>query len=221
MRDFVVSDIHGCYLTFMKLLHRHYDKNNMRLVLLGDYLDKGAYPYEMWRWLSLHFDDPMVILLRGNHEQEFIEYNCSQEMTCWYRQDGITTIEHLLNHNVDLKEVVCRFSQMPLCYDCPHVFYSHAGVSIFKHDKTDPNDPCGLLWNRLTVENLGKLQVYGHTPHLTGPIYQAFSQSYMIDTGVFLNGWLSALVIDEKGTVLNVYREKTDPKDFFRREFIR
>ena len=69
----------------------------------------------------------------------------------------------------------------------------------------------------MTVQNIGKLQVYGHPPHLTGPIYQAFTHSYMIDTGVFLNGWLSALVIDENGAVLDIYKEKTDPKDFFRR----
>jgi len=45
MVDFVVSDIHGCYLTFMKLLHRYYDKDTMRLVIFGDYFYKKRFFY--------------------------------------------------------------------------------------------------------------------------------------------------------------------------------
>lgn len=219
MKDFVVSDIHGCYLTLMKLLHKYYNESTMRLVVLGDFLDKGAYPYEMWKWFEKTKAKPNVLFLRGNHEQELIEYVHKGQKTCWYEQDGWQTIQALEKHKVDLSQVAKKFSELPLYVDTPFVFYSHAGVSIFKHDKNDPNDPCGLLWNRMTVQNLGKLQVYGHTPHMSGPIYQSFSQSYVIDTGVFLSGHLSALVIDEKGEVIEIYKEKTVPKDIIRREY--
>lgn len=218
MLDFVVSDIHGCYLTFMKLLHRYYDKSSMRLVILGDYLDKGAYPYEMYRWLKRHVHQNDVICLRGNHEQEFIEHCHKNVENCWYRLDGQYVIEQLNKHHIEIDEVKELFLSLPLSYDTPLVFYSHAGVSIFKHNPLDPNDPCGLLWNRMTVANIGKLQVFGHTPHLYGPFYHGFSQSYQIDTGAFLNGNLSALVIDENGKVLQVYKEKTDSHDLLIKE---
>lgn len=218
MKDFVISDIHGCYLTAMHLIHHYYDSSTMRLVLLGDYLDKGRYVYEMWQWIKKLSPNPKHIILRGNHEQELIEYYLANDITPWYEFGGKKTIEALLAHQVDLKEVVELFSQMPLSYETPGVFYSHAGVSIFPHNPLDPNDSCGLLWNRMTVQNLGKLQIFGHTPHLTGPIYQGFTNSYTIDTGVFLNGWLSALVVDEVGQVIEIYREKTDPQDLWRKE---
>lgn len=220
MKDFVISDIHGCYLTLMKLLHRHYDESSMRLVLLGDYLDKGRYAFEVWRWLFEKANDGKTILLRGNHEQELIEYINQECVTCWYEQDGQVMIDRLKANKVSIQSVYDLFNRLPLYYETGQVFYSHAGSSIFKHDQDNPNDPCGLLWNRMPVENLGKLQVYGHTPHLTGPIFQAYSQSYVIDTGVFLNGYLSALIIDESGTVLAIHKEKTDPHDIKRREKI-
>lgn len=218
MVDFVVSDIHGCYCTFMKLLEHYYLKEKMRLVILGDYLDKGAHPYEMWTWIEAHLDDAHCLFLRGNHEQELIEYWQKKKETCWYQQDGKFVLDTLMAHQISLEKVYRTFKTFPLFYETPDIFYSHAGVSIFKHNPHDPNDPCGLLWNRMTIANIGKLQVFGHTPHLNGPYYQAYSQSYQIDTGVFLNGGLSALVIDEKGRVLNIYKEKTDPKDLRRRE---
>lgn len=220
MLDFVVSDIHGCYLTWMKLLHRYFDPTKMRLILLGDYLDKGSHSYEMYCWLKKQIHNPNCVLLRGNHEQEMIEYVHKQEITCWYEQDGRYTLNDLAKHHISDQDVVTLFNSLPLFYDTPHVFYSHAGVSIFKHDPSDPNDPCGLLWNRMTVANIGKLQVFGHTPHLNGPFFQTFSQSYQIDTGVFLKGSLSALVIDENGQVLSIYKEKTDPRDLARRKFL-
>jgi len=218
MVDFVVSDIHGCYLTFMKLLHRYYDKDTMRLVILGDYLDKGAFPYEMYRFLKRHLNQANCIFLRGNHEQEFIEHALKTEQSCWYLQDGQYVLDQLTKNQVDINEVKETFLSLPLFHETPAIFYSHAGVSIFKHNPLDPNDPCGLLWNRMTVANIGKLQIYGHTPHLNGPFFQSFSQSYLIDTGVFLSGYLSALIVDENGKVLQIHKEKTDSRDLRRKE---
>lgn len=41
-RTLVISDIHGCYDAFNKLLGKvHYDSAKYQLILLGDYIDRG------------------------------------------------------------------------------------------------------------------------------------------------------------------------------------
>ncbi len=206
MLDFVFSDVHGCYRTLCRLLDRYYDEKTMRLVCLGDYIDKGRYSDQVVTWMK----NAKGIFLRGNHEQELIEYARGRGGKYWYQLDGKTTIPSL---SMSLLETAELFESLPLSYETAHVFYSHAGVSIFPHDPDDPNDGMGLVWNRMDLAPIGKLQVYGHTPKLFGPVYDSYSNSYNIDTGVFIDGWLSALLIDDTGYVIDIYKEKADIAD--------
>lgn len=69
MRTYVMSDIHGCFDIFLQMLERIEFGNADRLILAGDYVDRGTQNLQMLRWLE---DCPgNVVALRGNHDEEF------------------------------------------------------------------------------------------------------------------------------------------------------
>ena len=72
MATYVMSDIHGCYDEFQKMLKKISLSGNDRLILVGDCIDRGSKSLEMLLWLE-HCPQN-IILLRGNHDVEFEEY---------------------------------------------------------------------------------------------------------------------------------------------------
>lgn len=72
MSTYVMSDIHGCYDVFLKMLDKINFSSTDRLVLAGDYIDRGKQSYEMLKWLE--HTPKNVKLIRGNHEEEFVAY---------------------------------------------------------------------------------------------------------------------------------------------------
>ena len=72
MSTYVIGDIHGCYDELMRMLKVIDFKKSDRLILIGDYIDRGRQNYEMLRFISYHPEN--ILLLRGNHEEEFIAY---------------------------------------------------------------------------------------------------------------------------------------------------
>lgn len=69
MSTYVISDIHGCYSEFLSMLKKIRFSESDRLILAGDSIDRGRQSYEMLKWMEQH--PPNVLLLRGNHEEEF------------------------------------------------------------------------------------------------------------------------------------------------------
>ena len=72
MSIYVISDIHGCFDEFQEMLQRIGLSEQDKLILAGDYVDRGPKSLEMLGWLE---HCPQNILpLRGNHDVEFAEY---------------------------------------------------------------------------------------------------------------------------------------------------
>ena len=69
MYTYVISDIHGCFYEFMDMLKNINFSEEDRLIIAGDYIDRGSQSYEMLRWIEHKPEN--VILLRGNHDEEF------------------------------------------------------------------------------------------------------------------------------------------------------
>ena len=72
MSLYVMSDIHGCYDTFLSMLEKIGFSDTDELILAGDYIDRGPQSYEMLQWIERR--PPNVCVLRGNHEAEFAAY---------------------------------------------------------------------------------------------------------------------------------------------------
>lgn len=72
MSTYVMSDIHGCYYEFKEMLRKICFSDSDTLVLAGDYIDRGNQNVEMLEYVS--YPPSNVILLKGNHDQEFVRY---------------------------------------------------------------------------------------------------------------------------------------------------
>jgi serine/threonine protein phosphatase 1 len=69
MSTYVMSDIHGCYDEFLRMLNIIEFPELNTLIIAGDYIDRGSKSYEMLRWLEGKQSN--VILVMGNHDKEF------------------------------------------------------------------------------------------------------------------------------------------------------
>lgn len=67
MRTFVMSDIHGCYREYRRLLQIIRFREEDMLYVIGDYVDKGDAPMELLKDMMAR---PNVVPLMGNHDLE-------------------------------------------------------------------------------------------------------------------------------------------------------
>lgn len=71
MATYIISDIHGCFDEFQKMLQKIDFSESDRLYLAGDYIDRGKQSLEMLQWLE---SCPKNVLpIKGNHDAEFVE----------------------------------------------------------------------------------------------------------------------------------------------------
>ena len=99
MRTIAISDIHGCYKELKELLFTLetegvYDKNNDKLVFLGDYIDRGIQNVETLKFLISLNRKPNVIFLKGNHELSLIKYINEEK--------GVETVEQAIQGASDI-----------------------------------------------------------------------------------------------------------------------
>ena len=74
---FAMSDIHGYLAIFKENLENLDLSGDNRLILLGDYIDRGPQSGQTLRYIydlqQKHGEDK-IIVLRGNHEEDFLEW---------------------------------------------------------------------------------------------------------------------------------------------------
>ena len=86
MSTYVMSDIHGCYDEFIEMLKKIEFSNKDKLIIAGDYMDRGTQSYEMLKWIENKPNN--VILLKGNHDEEFAY--CIDLMKMLFDKKGIS-----------------------------------------------------------------------------------------------------------------------------------
>ncbi len=142
MAVYVISDIHGCYNEFLRMLEKINFTNDDSLILAGDFIDRGKQSLEMLEWLE--GCPTNVQPIRGNHEEEFLAYvdvmlqldqkeelatdrNSNSETAALYssvqsfmKQSGIAvsyfdvygTVRNLIDHSGVTLGQLCRWSEM-------------------------------------------------------------------------------------------------------------
>ena len=71
MGSYVISDIHGCYDELIRMLEKINLEDRDTLICAGDYVDKGPKNAKVLEWIMNV--PPNVILLRGNHDEDFAQ----------------------------------------------------------------------------------------------------------------------------------------------------
>ena len=221
---YAIGDIHGELLKlqalYAKILrHRetHFEDSHLRLVCLGDYVDRGPDSAGVVEFL-LHVSKQAgieVTCLAGNHEDLMIKALSSpnaQPFENWMAAGGDATLESyqrsdrygLLHQHVDWLRTL------------PNISIDHAARQIFVHAGVLPDEfpqangeTC--MWTRstkfLNVANWkgsrleGWTVVHGHTPvpRNDPEVHSGAGTRVNVDTGAVFGGRLSAAILTQEG----------------------
>lgn len=205
MNYFIVGDIHGCYYTMRELIDNHWHMSEEKLVLLGDFVNKGKHTFAVLEYIiNLQKKYPeKVILLKGNNEYLFEKY---------YR-DGITLSakQKFENYNLDYLEVLDWMHKLPHYYENGKIFFSHAGVGV---DSLSPHnqDNIDVIFNKKKLRNIHKMQFVGHVV-VENPTYDELAKAWYLDTGAGYGKKLSGAKTDASGNVQNLIQIPVYHKD--------
>ena len=226
---YCISDIHGCYAEFMKLLQKINFNKNDTLYVLGDMIDRGENGMECLDYIR---SQPNIVALMGNHEMMMLGYypgSGRKRDYHWLTQGGIQMLKQInrLKLSKDGRkrwnETLSWVRGLPLCIEVTvnnsDYFLSHAGF-----DATKPMEQQTAFDHVWTRENFilhpaisGKTCIFGHTPTIAlrgnsdSSIWSDpnHKDKICIDGGCVYGGALAALRLDD-GAVFYVKRENAD-----------
>jgi serine/threonine protein phosphatase 1 len=207
MLTYAIGDVHGCFDKLVRLLGRcrlHCAARTMRLVFVGDYIDRGP---QSRRVVDLLIDTQraapdLVVCLRGNHEAMVLAAAAQggEREALWLANGGAATLRSygVARAAALPAEHLAWFRSLPLAYDDGRRYFVHAGV--------DPHVPLGKqhehdqLWIREPFlqhqGEYGRLIVHGHTPLPDGTA-DLRANRLNIDAGAVFGGPLTAAVFDQ------------------------
>ncbi|TWT50103.1 Serine/threonine-protein phosphatase 1 [Thalassoglobus neptunius] len=206
---FAIGDVHGCYDVLKTLVKAVSIPDDERIVLLGDFVDRGPDSMKVLDWVIDRTQSGRCIPLRGNHDAMMhaaITGRLTQKH--WELSGGRETISSYLkgggssSKSKRLAQVIPRDHQdflesglLPYWETETHIFV-HGG--LIENVPVDQQDDFVLYWerfDRLLPHCSGKTIVCGHTAQKSGvPNDRGFA--VCIDTKVFPEGWLTCLNVE-------------------------
>jgi serine/threonine protein phosphatase 1 len=200
MRTLAIGDVHGCWRALRALLDAVAPGPDERLILLGDYVDRGPNTREVLDFLIGLHEAGRLIALRGNHEQMMLAAYQLGEVWGWMSCGGRATLASYaavpeVSDLADVPERHWRFLQDHL------VDWYETDTHFFVHANALPDVPLAeqpayaLFWEKLETPAphvSGKIMVCGHTPQLNG-VPLNLGHTVCIDTNAYRDGWLTCL----------------------------
>jgi serine/threonine protein phosphatase 1 len=172
MKQYAISDIHGCAKTFKALLKQISFSKEDVLYLLGDYVDRGPDSKgvidHIWQ---LQSEGYTVFCLKGNHEQLMIDSLVNWEKRrSWLTYGGLETIESFAVQTLEeIPEVyIVWLKNLPHFLEIEGYLLVHAGLNF--ELKNPLEDETAMLWIRRWYGSIdktwldGRIIVHGHTP---------------------------------------------------------
>lgn len=165
-RRLVITDIHGCANTFIKLVEKVELAQEDQLFLLGDFINRGPRSKEVLDFVLFLIEEGYNIYpLRGNHEETLlhvVEEKPGQLRMLLKTRNSM----NLLNKHKLLRKRFYRFiKSLPYYYELDDCYLVHAGFNL-NIDKP-LTDTHAMAWvrNFSLQKKLNKKRVYfGHTP---------------------------------------------------------
>lgn len=229
---FVVSDIHGHYKHFEELL-TYWNPEDI-LVILGDLIDRGPQSLQVIEKvieLKQAYGDN-VVFVKGNHEKMLLNFlsNPIEKQEHYYKNGGKETMQNLLVHLpacireqpyiLQANEIKQHYaSQLAFLKLAPvykiigNVLFTHAGFNseFASLEETTERD---FIWIRKHYEFTNKtpyVNVFGHTPltyiHESNDVWLSDDKRYIaIDGGCYMSGQLNAILLNQQGELLEMYK---------------
>lgn len=234
LRIYAIGDVHGHKTLFLRLIDRIGDDaeargpRSTRLVILGDFIDRGPDAAGMIKVLMRLDQEPNVIVLKGNHEAAMADAldGDHDALDLWLAHGGTQTL-HSFGVDVDALEIddslavlraaraavpatVLRWiKRLPTFVRYGDYYFVHAGIdpAIALDRQTDE----ARLWitDAFTdsMADHGATIVHGHTIY---PGVVVLPNRIGVDTGAYRTGRLSAVGI-ENGAVWTLGVTLDDP----------
>lgn len=198
MRTFVLSDIHGNNKLFRKALKKVRLKKEDRLIIIGDFIDRGFDSKGVLDTLLLLRQHGFeIICLLGNHEQLFLNaLKDENEYNKWILNGGDKTLSSFLTSSIE--KIPTKYIELikgfDLYFESEKFVFAHAGINMkienpFSDIKT-------LLWERKPEKYFDELWlgdrifIHGHSPTNQIEIQTSIQEKkkiICIDNGTFLN----------------------------------
>lgn len=191
---YVVSDLHGCYKTFLAILKKvKFNQKKDKLYILGDILDRGPHQLKLYKWIEKNIGNN-VYMIRGNHEDMFMRdiFNLKaleiikekreimpdekKYIDCYEFDSNIyysfSTIDRLTEKGLsfeDLLKMANFFYDLPLYYVVNINGNEYRLVHAYCRKKIEESTEFDLMWCRDFAEVPeifcpGETVIYGHTP---------------------------------------------------------
>lgn len=170
-RLFAIGDIHGCFDSFKELVENKLQlQEDDKLILLGDYIDRGDKSKEVVDFLmELQEKGFDIIPLRGNHEAMLLDaYEDEKNISRWILNGGNKTLESFeINSVEDIESKYISFLQdLKHYYAFEDYLFVHAG---FNDNVLNPfTDYYSMLWKcKESYKNpllANKTIIHGHNP---------------------------------------------------------
>ncbi len=170
-RLFAIGDIHGCFDSFQELIENKIQlSKNDRLVLLGDYIDRGPKSKEVIDYIiNLQAKRYNIIALAGNHEVMLLNaFEDGKNLSLWMENGANET---LISFGIDaISKMDSRYlhflKTLPFFYSFDNYLFVHAG---FNDTIINPfEDTYSMVWNsqkRYSNPLLSeKTIIHGHRP---------------------------------------------------------
>lgn len=210
-RTFFVGDVHGCALTFKKMVEETIQLTQEDVLFcVGDYIDRGPRSKEVVDYiLTLRQNNYQAHTLRGNHEQMLLDARLGGSAhMLWMMNGGQVTLDSFGASTPDaFDEKYQTFFADTEFYKTGNGFITvHAGLNF---DAAAPfRDLESMLWIRgfhADPDFLnGRLLIHGHTPIPKDQILsQSLEGAINIDGGCVYRslpgmGHLVALSLEER-----------------------
>lgn len=195
IRRFAISDIHGCAKTFRRLLKIKIELSREdEIYLLGDYINRGPDSKGVLDIIiSLQKKGYKITLLRGNHEQLFLDaLKNPKKQSRFLRYGGHTTLSSFQVKRIEdiPAKYVKLIKKTGLFCDLDKFILVHAGFT-FNDTELNFHNKDAMLWLRsfrppANVLN-GKTVIHGHTPESNKKILRQMTKENLsvinIDSG--------------------------------------
>ena len=237
MKRYAISDIHGCYQTFIDLLAQLNLTKEDELYLLGDLIDRGPNSKGvMDHVMQMQEDGYKVTVIMGNHEYMFLQAIDETIPYCWdwrryqlwIKNGGITTMMNFgYNRIDDLKNLDKKYDafvrNLTTHVELDNCTLVHAGFNFKEEDIY--KDKNSMYWIRHFYNDIdpakinNKTIVHGHSARrfdtLEAEIAEKKYPAINIDCGCVYHiksgiGRLCALDLDTFKPIFQVNTDKFD-----------
>ncbi len=218
MRKFTyaIGDVHGrldLLLEAMASIHDHGAGEHSRIVMLGDYVDRGPESRGVVEYLMAHAPAQRIVCLKGNHEAMMVEAirgGDLNRMSAWMFHGGEETMRsygwsgrHAASGVLIPPAHLDWMADLPLMVRDDERVYVHAGIDPAAPLDEQSATTCLWIRERFLRSNLERLShhvVHGHSPKWREKLQIAdverLPHRTNLDTGAYLTGVLAIGVFE-------------------------